>query len=455
VGSWDGTDEAASAPQGVSATGVLLSRPVAFRFALDPTGAQHATLMAHAGAARFAFNHHLGRVKANMDQRLAEASYGIPPAELTPSLSWSRVAFINEFNAWKTGRLPSSPTNADGSRGLSWRGAVSQDVFECASVNAAQALANFSASRTAGREGKLSGFPKFKSRHASTPSFKLRSKSKPGTTAPVRVAGPKILRFPTVGEIRVHGSTKRVRRMLQAGRLHLYSASFRFERGRWWVSLQGVAAELHPAMRSPAGRHPQPAGLDVGLTSLAVVVDSEGVVLHQQRGVRSLQHAQQQLRRANQALARTKPGSRGRRKAHAHLIKLHARIAFRRADAAHLLSKQLATSLTRLTVEDLNVAGMVRNPRLSRALSDAGLGELGRLLAYKANWYGLELVQADRWFPSSKACSGCGHLHRELSLAVRTFRCERCELVLDRDVNAAVNLARWPDQNAARSTQAA
>jgi putative transposase len=447
----------------VSHTGVPLSRPVAFRFALDPTREQHERLLAHAGAARFAFNHHLGRVKANLDQRRAEASYGIAPENLTPCLSWSKVSFINEFNAWKTGRLPSSPTWVDEQgteqRGLAWRGEVAQDVFECASVNAAQALANFSNSLSGVRKGKQAGFPAFKSRRTSIPSFKIRSKTRPGETARVRVTGPKALRLGPLGELRVHGSTKRVRRMLSSGRLHLFAASFRYERGRWWVSLQGVAAEFHPARRAHAGRHPAPAGLDAGVKSLAVVADTTGVVLHQESGVKALQHAQQKLRRANQALARTKPGSIGRRKAKQRLTRLHARISNLRAEQAQLLSKQLTTGLTRLTVEDLHVAGMLRNRSLAKALSDAGLGQLGRLLAYKAHWYGCELVTADRWFPSSRTCSGCGRVHAELTLGDRTYQCPRdqsgCGLVLDRDVNAAINLARWPDQHPAPPARAA
>src|SRR5207237_339684 len=203
----------------VSHTGVPLTREVAFRFALDPTAAQKETFFRHAGAARFAFNHHVARVKANLDQRRAEESYGVPVAELTPSLSWSRVSLINEFNQFKNGLLLSSPVNLDGTRGLAWRHDVSADVFECASVNAAQALANFSNSLSGVRAGKKAGMPRFKSRRKTTPTFKLRSKSKPGATAPVRVSGPKSVRLPTIGEVRVHGCTKRVRRMLQAGRL--------------------------------------------------------------------------------------------------------------------------------------------------------------------------------------------------------------------------------------------
>jgi putative transposase len=363
------------------------------------------------------------------------------------------VSFINEMNAWKTGRSLDSPVSPDGSRGLAWRGQVSADVFECASVNAAQAMANFSNSLAGVRKGKRAGLPHFKSRRRTEPAFKLRSKSKPGQTAPIRVAGPKALRFPVLGELRIHGCTRRVRKMLEDGRLHLHGASFRCEHGRWWVSLQGAAAVFHPARCSPVGRHPQPAGLDVGLKSLAVVADVDGVVLHQIKGVKSLQHAQSRLRKANQALARTKPGSAGRRAARARLTRLHARVGNLRSAAAHRLSKQLATGLTSLTVEDLNVAGMIRNHSLARALSDAGLADLGRLLAYKASWYGCQITQADRWYPSSKTCSGCGQVKPDLTLSDRAYRCGSCGLELDRDVNAAINLARWPGRRGQQEQQ--
>jgi putative transposase len=314
-------------------------------------------------------------------------------------------------------------------------------------VDAAQALANFAASRTGKRKGRPVAFPRFKSRHKTAPAFRLRNRARPGTTQAIRVVGPKSLRLPTLGDIRIHGCTRMIRRMLDTGRLHLYSASIRFERGRWWVSLTGLVAQFHPARRAPSGRHPNPAGLDRGVKSLAVVVDTDGVVLRAEKGVKALQHAQTALRRANKALARTKPGSGGRRKAKQRLTRIHARVAHLRGHTAHQLAYWAATSLTRLTVEDLNVAGMTRLRSLARSVADAGMGDLGRLLAYKARWYGLDLVVADRWYPSSKTCSGCGNVNANLELGERIYRCAPCGLVLDRDVNAAVNLARWPDHH--------
>jgi putative transposase len=127
-------------------------------------------------------------------------------------------------------------------------------VFECASVNAAAALASWSKSRTVQRAGKAAGFPRFKSRHKSPPAFRLRSKSKPGQTSPVRAAGPRRLRFPKLGELRVREHTGQLATMLGSGRFHVYAASFRFVRGRWVVAITGVAAQLHHLPRSPKNR---------------------------------------------------------------------------------------------------------------------------------------------------------------------------------------------------------
>jgi hypothetical protein len=156
----------------VSGVGVVLERAVVLRFALDPTRAQWDLFTRHAGAARYAVNHHLGRVRATLDQRRAERFYGVGEAELTPSLSWSKIAFIDEFNTFKTGRLPSSPVDpltGDGGPGLA--GQVNADVFECACADAAQALSNVAASRSGARVGVGWGLP------GSRPGTKARPRS--------------------------------------------------------------------------------------------------------------------------------------------------------------------------------------------------------------------------------------------------------------------------------------
>lgn len=427
----------------VSHAGVPLTRATTFRFTLDVTAEQHQRLLAHAGASRLAFNHHLGRVRANLDQRAAERSYGVAESDLTPSLSWSKVSFINHMNAWKDGRAPDALDNDDGTRGLSWRHEVSTDVFETASVNAAQALKNWSDSRKGARSGKAAGFPRFKSRHKTTPAFRLRARSKEGRSPAMRPTGPKALRFPKLGELRVRETTKQLRRLYESGRFHAYAASFRFERGRWVVSITGVAAELHRARRNPAGRHQARVGVDLGVKTLAVAADEHGTPLHQWEGVKALQAAQARLKLAGQRYSRTKRDSNGRKKAARRLGKIHGRVAALRKALLHDITGQLARAHTSVVIEDLNAAGMLRNRRLAKVISDASFGELRRQLVYKTTWYGTELVVADRWFPSSKTCSGCGTVKADLTLSDRDYDCGACGLVIDRDLNAAINLARY------------
>ena len=176
---------------------------------------------------------------------------------------------------------------------------MSTDVFECASVNAACALANWSSSRTGQRAGKAAGFPRFKSRHKSPPAFRLRSKSKPGQISPVRAAGPRGLRLPKLGVLRVREHTGRLTQMLGAGRFHVYAASFRLERGRWVVAITGVAAQLHHQRRGPRNRYRSRVGVDLGVKTLAVAADEHGRVSYTWVGVKALQQAQGALKLAN------------------------------------------------------------------------------------------------------------------------------------------------------------
>ena len=112
----------------------------------------------------------------------------------------------------------------------------------------------------------------------------------------------------------------------------------------------------------------------------------------------------------------------------------------KRQDFHHQFSTRLTKTKSVIVIEDLVVRNMVKNRHLSRAISDAGWGEFRRMLEYKGEWYGCRIVVAPRFYPSSKTCSGCGAVKAELALSERVFTCEACGLVIDRDLNAAVNL---------------
>ena len=428
----------------------MLSRAVTFQFALDPNLEQRVLLAKCAGARRYTVNHHLARVKANLEARSSErddlTDEGTPREPSTPSLSWTAFSFINEFNAWKNGQSDDSLVNEDGTRGLSWRHELPGDVFECASVDAARALENFSASRRGERSGTPAGFPRFQAKGKVAPRFRLRNRATPGrapSSQPIRFSDPSHLRLPKFGPLKLFGPTRKVRRMIDAGRFHVYSATLTQRAGRWTVSLTGVAAELHQAERSRTDRHAIPVGVDRGIISLCVAADANGVSIESFEGVTTLKQAHASLNAANQALARTTPGSKGRQRAKSRLAKRHRKVANTRRHLVHQASKALVERCQVLVIEDLNVARMVRNRRLAKSVSDAAMGELSRQFLYKARWHGVEVRVADRFFPSSKTCSGCGEVKKDLDLSTRTYSCENCGLVIDRDLNAAINLARW------------
>ena len=124
----------------------------------------------------------------------------------------------------------------------------------------------------------------------------------------------------------------------------------------------------------------------------------------------------------------------------AKLAKLHARIAAIRSDALHKLTSDLTRRFHTIGIEDLNVRGMLKNRHLARSIADMGFFELRRQLEYKTAMRGGQVVVADRFYPSSKTCSECGHKLEELPLAVREWTCPVCGSIHDRDVNAAINL---------------
>jgi putative transposase len=176
-------------------------------------------------------------------------------------------------------------------------------------------------------------------------------------------------------------------------------------------------------------------GVDLGIKASATLSTGEVVP-----GPKALARHLRKLRRLSRRFSRKRPGSRGRRRLAGALARLHARIANIRKDHLGKLSTRLCRENQAVGIEDLRVAGMVRNRRLARSIIDEAWGQLRWMLAYKSQLYGTDLVVHDRWFPSSKACSRCGHVKDKLPLSVRTYSCDACGLVIDRDLNAALNL---------------
>ena len=176
-------------------------------------------------------------------------------------------------------------------------------------------------------------------------------------------------------------------------------------------------------------------GVDLGVKRLATL--SDGTVIANPRALGARLKA---LRKAQRALSRKIKGSARREKAKVRVAKLHARVADVRADAVHKATAMIAQTYSVVCVEDLNVAGMVKNRCLARSVSDASLGEFRRQLEYKTARSVAVLRVVDRWYPSSKTCSKCGVVKAKLSLSERTFNCDACGASMDRDLNASINI---------------
>src|SRR5262249_13869417 len=142
------------------------------------------------------------------------------------------------------------------------------------------------------------------------------------------------------------------------------------------------------------------------------------------------------------AVSRKSKGGNNRKKAARTLAKQHRKVAQQRTNTLHQVTSRLAKTKSVVVLEDLHVSGLLKNHRLAQAIADVGFAEFRRQLVYKAAWYGCQVILADRWAPSSKTCSRCGWVDADLTLADRVFRCGQCDLLLDRDLNAARNLAK-------------
>ncbi|MEV0643497.1 IS607 family element RNA-guided endonuclease TnpB [Streptomyces sp. NPDC050619] len=400
----------------------------AYRYALGPNATQEAALRSHCGAARAAYNWAVGWVTASWWQRTAEETYGVPETMLTQWRPWSLPALRKAFNAIKT-------TDA---RFANWWEENSKEAYNTGLSNAAAAFDNYAKSKQGKRRGKKVGTPRFKSKRKARLACRF-------TTGTIRVEQDgRHVTLPRLGTMRVHERADSLRDRITAGTARILSATVRHERGRWFVAFQvEVAREITRVARPDTA-----VGIDLGVKTLAVMADSHGEI----RTVSNPKHldgALKRLRRASRVVSRRQGPDRrtGRQpskrweKANAQRNKVHHRIANLRQDALHKLTTKVTAEYGTIVVEDLGVAGMLKNRRLARKIADAGFGEIRRRLTCKTQRHATRITVADRWYPSSKTCSGCGAVKAKLPLHVRTYACDACGLVLDRDDNAARNLA--------------
>jgi putative transposase len=176
-------------------------------------------------------------------------------------------------------------------------------------------------------------------------------------------------------------------------------------------------------------------GLDIGIKTF--LTGNDGFTVENPKYFRE---SQAELKQAQQHLSRKKKGSVRRKKAKLKVSRIHNNIANQRKTFIHQITTKLINEYDFIAIEELNVAGMVKNHKLAKSISDASFSEFYSVLSYKAAWYGKEVVKVDRWFASSKTCSCCGWQDKELTLSDRTFKCKACGMEKDRDLNASENI---------------
>ncbi|WP_289009142.1 RNA-guided endonuclease TnpB family protein [uncultured Thermomonospora sp.] len=425
----------------------------AFRYTLAPTPSQEAAFFRYAGAALWAYNHAIGVKKAAHQEWRTQVdalvASGIPEEQARKQV---KVKIPNSFEIGKNfNRIKGD--SREGIDGICpWWHEVNRYCFKSAFADADQAWKNWLASLKGTRKGRKVGYPRFKSKRHSRRSFRLYEG--------IRPVGYRRLRLPSLGEIRIHGTTKPLVKLLNSGQATIKAVTVSQGGHRWYASVLCEVTTNLPDGPTRRQRSRGTIGVDMGVKNLATLskpLNPDDPTTAIVPNPRHLEATDRRLRRAQRALARKQKGSKRREKAARRVARLHHQVAVRRATAIHELTKQLATSFEAVAIEDLNVQGMTRTAKgtidrpgrnvkakagLNRAILDAGFGELRRQLEYKTTWYGSRLLTVDRWMPSSKTCSGCGWKAPELLLQTRVFRCGGCGLVLDRDVNAARNIER-------------
>lgn len=359
--------------------GRLVKRAYKYRF--YPTPAQVAELLRTFGCVRKVYNLALEARTVAWYQRQERVNYAQTSAMLTE---------------WKAGDLAF--------------------LTEVSSVPLQQALRHLQAAFTAFFE-KRARYPRFKSRKKSRASAEYTRSAfrwRDGALTLAKMETPLDIRWS---------------RPLPEGAEPSTVTVSRDSAGRWFVSLL-CECPIEPL--PPAGAS---VGIDAGITSLATLSTGEKVA-----NPRHERADRKRLAVAQRRLARKAKGSANRAKARVKAARVHARITDRRRDFLHKLTTRLVRENQTVVIEDLSVRNMVRNHSLARAISDAAWYDLRSMLEYKCDWYGRELVVIDRFFPSSKTCSACGHIAASMPLSVREWECVNCGARHDRDINAAKNI---------------
>ena len=371
----------------------------AYKTELKVNNKQSSYLIGHIGAARHVYNW-------GLEQRIKEYK--------ETGKSSNAIAQHRQLNELKKGEK-------------SWLYEYSKCAGQESLRDLDKAFSNFFRRCKQKKAGVKVGYPKFKKRKEGSGSFRL--------TGAIHIEENRI-KLPRIGWIKLYESG-----YLPVG-VKPKSVTVSLDVDKWYVSLL-VEEELPDEKGQSEG-----IGIDVGLKELAICSDGERF-----ENIKSLKKHERKLRLAQRELSRRKKGGKNRKKSIIKVQKVHRNIRNVRIDYIQKVTSQVARAKSPdlrpsfIVVEDLNIAGMMKNGNLSKSVADASMQMFHRMIEYKCQWYGIDLIKADRWYPSSKRCNDCGATYKELKLSEREWACTECGVVHDRDLNAALNLRDYPFLN--------
>jgi putative transposase len=355
-----------------------------FKTELKLNNNQRTVLLKHCGVSRHAWNWGLALTRAILENNKINLDSKIKfPSAI--DLHKYLVALVKPENPWYYECSKSAPQSALRDLSTAWK-----RCFK-----------------------KISGQPRFKKK-GKNDSFTLEGICKTIDNFTIQV--------PRIGKLKTYEKLPQLDK--------IKSVTISRQADRWFISFK-IETQIQK------NSHTTVVGVDLGVKALATL--STGEVIE---GAKSYRKNKTKLSRL-QWLNRNKIiGSKNWRRASLKIARLHRKIANIRKDTIHKLTSLLAKNHGTIVIEDLNVSGMMKNHKLAGAIADMGFHEVRKQLEYKCKLYGSKLVVVDRWFPSSKTCSNCGHKKETLSLSERVFECESCNFTIDRDLNAAINLSK-------------
>lgn len=353
---------------------------VSHKIRIKPNKKHQAFLFRCCGVARFVYNYGL----ANWKQSL----------ELKEKTSWMKID--KKLNLVKETEYP-------------WMYEVPSCIGQHALINLGQGISNFFK--------KTAKFPVFKKKGYHD-SFSI-------TNIVGKIKGNKL-------QLSKHVSIKMYEKLRFTGKIMSYVISRQAD--QWFVA---ITVEVEDFENLPSNENQ--VGIDLGIKTFATM--SDGSVIENPNFLRSNLKS---LKRLGNILSRKVKGSNNRFKAKRKLARKHQKISNQRKDFLHRITTNIIRKYDVIKIEDLNVAGMMKNHNLALAISEVGFFEFKRQLLYKTQWYGKTIKLVNRWFPSSKTCSKCGCIKEELKLSERIYECEHCGFSLDRDINAAINICNVP-----------